>query len=211
LKRSGFVESLLNQRFGKVIVKEENVLVGRRKYVKVICDCGNEKLIRAENIKSVKSCGCLKRNPFGLNSHDYEILYNVWRNMIRRCYDKTSDRYYTYGARGIKVCDEWKNNFHCFAKFAVDNGWKVGLSIERKNLNENYCPSNCTFITMKEQTRNKTSNVMITHNGKTKCVVEWCEALGVNPKTVYRRIQLGHTDFDVIFYNGDIRELRKIG
>lgn len=151
-----------------------------------------------------------KKNELGLPSYEYERLYGVWRSMKSRCYDKRSERYYTYGARGIKVCEEWKNNFRLFAKWAVENGWKYGLSIERINHNENYCPENCTFITMAEQARNKTSNVLITHNGETHCVVEWCEILGLkNPKTVYRRIYAGYTDPEIILYNGDLRDLRR--
>ena len=146
-----------------------------------------------------------RKNKFGISSQELESLYNMWRNMIRRCCDKNSDRYYTYGARGIDVCEEWKNDFHSFVKFAIENGWEKGLSIERKNTNENYCPQNCCFITMSRQARNKTNNVLLDYNGKTKCVVEWCEELGISPKTVYKRIYDGHTDANVILYNGDLR------
>lgn len=152
-----------------------------------------------------------KINEFGLYPNEHEKLFNVWRNMIRRCYDIQSDRYYAYGKRGIIVCDEWKNDFHCFVRFAVSNGWKDGLSIERIDCNGNYCPENCKFITMAEQARNKTSNVLITYNGETKCVVEWCEILGLKPKTIYKRIYDGHTDPMLILYNGNLRELRKVG
>lgn len=150
-----------------------------------------------------------KINELGLSSSDYERLYNVWKNMISRCYDTKSQRYYTYGARGITVCDEWRNDFKCFAKWAVENGWKRGLSIERKDLNGKYCPDNCTFITMAEQARNKTSNVLITHNGETHCVVEWCELLNLKPKTIYRRVYAGYTDSSIILYDGDLRDLKR--
>lgn len=129
--------------------------------------------------------------------------------MIRRCYNKESERYYTYGARGITVCGEWKNNFRAFAKWAVENGWKPTLSIERKDHDGNYCPENCAFITMAEQARNKTNNVLIEYNGEERCVVEWCEILNLKPQTVYKRIYDGHTDPNVILYQGDLRELRK--
>ena len=151
-----------------------------------------------------------KKNELGLSSCDYEKLYSVWKNMKERCYKKDSDRYYTYGARGIRVCDEWIDKFRLFAKWAVANGWRRDLSIERVNLNGNYCPENCTFITMAEQARNRTSNVLITYNEETHCVVEWCEILGLkNPKTVYRRIYAGYTDPEIILYNGDLRDLRR--
>ena len=151
-----------------------------------------------------------KLNKFGVSSYEDERLYDGWNNMLKRCYNKESDRYYAYGKRGITVCEEWQNDFKVFAKWAIKNGWKLGLSIERKDHNENYCPENCTFITMAEQARNKTNNVFVEYNGQTKCVVEWCEILGLKPKTIYKRIYDGHTDPDVILYKGDLRELRKV-
>ena len=85
----------------------------------------------------------------------------------------------------------------------------MGLSIERKDLDENYCPENCTFITMKEQARNKTSNVRIVFNDKDKCVAEWCELLGLDAKTVYARFARGIREPTILLYAGDLRELRR--
>ena len=150
----------------------------------------------------------MRKNELNMASQDYEKLYNVWKNMKSRCYDKNSDRYYTYGARGVKICEEWKNNFRVFAKWAYQNGWKVGLSIERKDHNGNYCPENCTFITMNEQARNKTSNVLVTYNGETKCVAEWAEIIGIDAKTIYARLYRGITDPEIILYSGNLSELR---
>lgn len=198
-----------DQRFGKVVLLNETKKINGRICQKIKCDCGCERYIRNDNFPNVVSCGCERRNKVGLSSEDYERLFNVWRNMIRRCYDPENDRYYTYGAKGITVCDEWKNDFKCFAKWAVDNGWKVGLSIERKDINQGYSPSNCTFITMKEQARNKSTNVLLTLNGKTKCVAEWSEIIGLDAKVIYARISRGYTDPSIILYAGDLRELRK--
>lgn len=150
----------------------------------------------------------MRKNELNMASQDYEKLYNVWKNMKSRCYDKNSDRYYTYGARGIKICEEWKNNFRVFAKWAYQNGWKVGLSIERKDHNGNYCPENCTFITMNEQARNKTSNVLVTYAGETKCVAEWAEIIGIDAKTIYARLYRGITDPEIILYSGNLSKLR---
>lgn len=151
----------------------------------------------------------MNKNEFGIPPKEYERLYNVWRNMVRRCHDPQSDRYYTYGARGIFVCDEWKGNFHAFVKFAIENGWRQGLSIERIDLDKGYSPSNCTFITMSEQARNKTTNVLIKYKGKTKCVMEWCEELGLNPKTIYKRIYDGHKNPEIILHKGNLRQKRR--
>lgn len=200
----------VGQHFGKLEILDGYKVIKRKGYQKVKCECGTIKYMRCDYIRKAKSCGCERRNKVNLPSNEYEMLFGVWRNMIRRCYEKNSDRYYTYGARGITVCSEWRNNFINFAKWAVDNGWKTGLSIERKNHDGMYCPENCTFITMAEQARNKTNNVLISYNGETRCVVEWCEILGLKAKTVYKRIYDGYTDPNVILYKGDLRELRKV-
>lgn len=198
------------QRFGKLKILGESKKINGRYFQKVRCECGTVRYIRNDRFTKVTSCGCGRRNKVNLPSGEYELLFNVWRNMIQRCYNKESDRYYTYGARGITVCDEWRNNFRDFAKWAVDNGWTPKLSIERKDHDGMYCPENCTFITMAEQARNKTNNVLIEYNGETKCVMEWCEILNLNPKTVYKRIYDGHTEPSVILHQGDLRELRKV-
>ncbi len=156
------------------------------------------------------SCGCLHgKNPFGYAPYDYERLFGVWRNMQSRCYDARSERYYTYGAKGVTVCDEWRDNFRVFAKWAHENGWRRGLSIERENLNGPYCPENCTFITMAEQARNKRSNIRIVIDGVDRCLTEWCEIYGVDFKVAWARYQAyGHKDIETIFYPGDLRERR---
>lgn len=150
------------------------------------------------------------KNQYGLSSADYAKLYGVWRNMIRRCTDTQNDRYYTYGARGVSVCNKWRTSFHGFAKWAIANGWKPGLWIERKNVDGNYCPENCTFLSRNEQMRNKTSNIRITIEGSEKCLAEWCEIFGVAFTTAWARYRnYGYTDPDLLFYTGDLRKRRR--
>lgn len=203
-------------KFCRLTYLGESKRIRKHTYGKFKCDCGNIKYIRIDGVSGgdIKSCGCLyneRRNQVGLNSKEYERLYDVWANMLRRCYDKNSDRYYTYGARGITVCDEWKDDFHAFANYAVENGWSSNLSIERKDLNKGYYPENCEFITMKQQARNKSSNIRVIYRGENKCIAEWCEILGLNDKRTYRRYQLGIRDPDILFYPGDLRSLRGCG
>lgn len=186
---------------------------GKHTYGEFQCDCGNKKFIRKDIVArgTTKSCGCLynkRKNEVGLDSATYETLYNVWRNMMRRCEDEKSERYYTYGERGISVCDEW-HDFRDFAKWAVENGWKRGLSIERKELNGNYCPENCTFITMAEQAKNKTSNIRIVIDGDDQCLSEWCRRLNFPFKVAWSRYhRLGYADPSILFYPGDLRSMR---
>lgn len=208
--------AIKGKEYGFLTYTGEAKTIGKYKYGLYKCRCGKEKYIEIGSVAygNTKSCGCLydsRKNEFGLKSYDYEKLYSVWKNMKERCYKADSDRYYTYGARGIGVCDEWRENFHAFAKWAVDNGWRIGLSIERKDLNRDYCPENCTFITMKEQARNKTSNIRIVYDGQDKCVAEWCEILGIDAKKVYARYARGIREPTILFYEGNLKELWKVG
>lgn len=117
-------------------------------------------------------------------------VHGVWAAMIRRCQNKNSDGYRYYGGRGITVCNEWKDA-SVFIKWALDNGYKDGLKIDRINNNGMYEPSNCRFITHKENCRNRRSSHLITINGVTKSLIEWVEFSGIGLSTIKHRIKRG--------------------
>ena len=201
----------IGEKINMLTYTGESYIKNRKRVGLFKCDCGKEKYIRMDGVerKTTKSCGCMRRNPYGLSSRDWELLFGVYNNMLKRCYNKKSDRYNAYGAKGIRVCNEWNGNFRVFADFAVKDGWNPNLSIERVNVNGNYEPSNCTFITMKEQARNKTTCVYITLNGLTKCIAEWCENMKIlNAKAVYARYYRGIREPCMLLYDGDLRDLR---
>ena len=129
--------------------------------------------------------------------------------MKDRCNNSKNYSFKDYGARGIKICNEWVIDFMNFYNWAMNNGYQDNLTIDRIDVNGNYEPSNCRWVTMKEQARNKSTNVLLTLNGKTKCVAEWSEIIGLDAKVIYARISRGHTDPSIILYAGDLRELRK--
>lgn len=120
-------------------------------------------------------------------------LYTKWCAMKSRCYDPKHNRYNTYGGKGIQVCDEWKNSFLAFHNWAIQNGYKIGLTIERIDNLKNYEPSNCKFITMREQSKNKTTNRPVTFRGETKLITEWAKDLGsdVNHSIISARLASG--------------------
>ena len=115
-------------------------------------------------------------------------LFNVYQGMKNRCYNKRVKAYHNYGGRGIKVCQEWLDDFMNFYNWSTDNGYREDLTIDRIDTNGDYAPNNCRWITMKEQARNRRTNKMYTINGETHCLKEWCEILNLNYHTIYKRI-----------------------
>ena len=154
------------------------------------CDCGNYKELSTGNLTSAntKSCGCLKVDKnlarFTTHGESKTKLYRVWASMKDRCYRKGSNGYENYGARGIQICDCWKNNFQAFRDWAVANGYEEKLTIERRDVNGDYCPENCTWIPKSEQARNRRNSHFITYRGETKTLSEWCREFHIDRECV---------------------------
>ena len=135
----------------------------RRKQWICRCECGTETTVTAKHLKSgnTKSCGCLQRESVikknyihGLSSHP---LYIVWNGMKRRCHDPNMEGYSRYGAVGISVCEQWRNDFKSFYDWALSNRWEKGLQIDRINGHGNYCPKNCRIVTPRINCLNRKS------------------------------------------------------
>lgn len=124
-------------------------------------------------------------------------LYNIWSRMKQRCHDLNSSDFAFYGGRGIQVCPEWRSDFKSFHDWAHANGYDDSMSIERADVNGNYEPGNCSWISMKEQSRNKRNNHLIAYGGETKTLAEWAEILGIQSSLL--RYRLKHWDTDRIF------------
>lgn len=194
-------KDLLNQKFGKLTAKK---FVGKNKQYDALwlcdCDCGNEKIVSAGKLQSghTQSCGCFQRertkeahtkHSLYYNSEGKRSkLYHVWGSMKERCFNKNSKSYPDYGGRGVTICDEWLDytNFH---KWAIQNGYKEGLTIERDNNNLNYQPSNCRWIPKSDQSKNRSSVRYLEWNGVTRSVTEWSELTGIPSNVINQRIR----------------------
>lgn len=185
-------KDLTGQKFGRLIV------LGFSHYIKAAavwdckCECGNTKKIRMRCLLSgdTKSCGCIGKftTTTGFNN---DRIYKCWNHMIDRCTNPKSDRYKNYGARGIKVCDEWANDYHTFREWAIKNGYSEKLSIDRIDVNGNYEPSNCKWSTEKEQMNNMTRNHFYEYNGKKQTIAQWAEEYGMTYRQLEQRLRTG--------------------
>lgn len=117
-------------------------------------------------------------------------IYKTWGNIKSRCNNPNATKYYIYGGKGIKICEEWIK-FENFYEWSLKNGYKEGLTIDRINGNGNYEPSNCRWVTYKVQSNNTTQNHLLTFNGETLNISQWAEKLKVNSKMLGERIRRG--------------------
>lgn len=140
--------------------------------------------------KSLKNNGIHKHGDGSI--HRRVRLYKNWQEMWQRCNNPNNKKYKDYGARGIKVCSQWKD-YRVFKSWALENGYKNDLFIDRKNNNGNYTPKNCRWTTLKENNRNKRNNRMITCFGETKCLAAWGDDSRclVNWSTLQSRLNAG--------------------
>lgn len=164
------------------------------------CDCGNMTLVEPALWEQgvIKSCGCkridlLRESSKKENPVSGMRLYHVYQGMKDRCYNPNNTGYENYGGRGISICPEWlgEHGFENFAKWAYPAGYDENAefgecTIERKDVNGNYCPENCTWVTNKQQQRNKRTNVFVTINGETKILSDWQKELGISSEKIKR-------------------------
>lgn len=157
------------------------------------CECGNIIVVQGNHLKHshTKSCGCYQKQKVSESKKTHGMkktrIYTIWCSMISRCNTKSSGSYKNYGERGIKVCQDWLEDFVNFYNWAITNGYKDNLYLERVDNNGDYCPENCCWRTYKEQQRNKRTNHFMTYNGETKTMAEWSEITGISYGTISYR------------------------
>jgi hypothetical protein len=198
------LKDLTGKRFGRLLVVQrfESDKDNKARWM-CLCDCGQEKVALGANLgKHTNSCGCLHkerartgsiRRTHGLR---YTPEYGIWASMRRRCTDPNVKSYSEYGGRGIKVCERW----HSFENFISDMGQRPSPkhSIERRDNNGNYDPSNCKWATKVEQLYNKRNTILINYKGSKITVQEARKIAGISAKTIRRRLRDGWSAADVI-------------
>lgn len=207
--------SYLNKKFGELTVTEE--IDGKRKkcvFLKCLCSCGNEKIIKRYEVDNGNSlsCGCQQRTK-GLSKAHKAIrkhgqapdfrknkkasrTYSIWASAKARCENKKNSSYKNYGDRGITMSPDWSKSF---VKFFEDMGeCPHGYSLERIDVNSNYSKENCVWIPLVRQQKNKRTNIYLTYNGETMILADWAKRLGVSRQCLRLRYHAGWTHEQII-------------
>lgn len=162
---------------------------------KIRCKCGKEFIAQPSDSNGrCRECamelvykGNRKHGESPNTNKNATRLYGIWENMRARCGNKKNPNYKDYGGRGITVCDEW-SEYMAFKNWALKNGYNPSLTVDRIDVNGNYCPENCRWATQKEQCRNTRFNHLLTYNGETKTLAEWSEISGIPYHALKNRI-----------------------
>lgn len=188
---------LTGKRFGKLtVVAEHPERKGHAIMWVCKCDCGNTKLINGNNLRQGKSttCGCSTRS----HGMRFTRLWSIWDGMMKRCYNPRHKWFKRYGGRGITICDEWLQNHGEFFSWALSNGYKDGLTIDRIDVDKGYCPENCRWVDMKTQLNNRSNNCVVEINGESRTIAEWADITGIGYQTLYRRYRRGEQGVHLI-------------
>lgn len=206
-------KDLTGMTFGRLLVLEEN---GRNKQGyklwKCKCECGEYKTVRTSDLTSgvTRSCGCLRKESYQKNLTENKTihgdskkgnitrLYRIWCEMKGRCDNTKSSSYKDYGGRGIRYCDDWKEYIN-FKKWALGNGYKDDLSLDRIDVNGNYEPNNCRWADWITQANNRRDNTLIEIDGITKTMSEWSHLYNIDTATLsYRYHKMKLTGKDLL-------------
>lgn len=183
-------KDLSGQRFGSLVVLRRDRAVGHSVRWACHCDCGQETTVYGQNLRngSVKSCGC------GAHPQTHGMtrtrLYQTWASMFARCRSPSFHARKHYAGKGISVCAEWES-FETFRDWALANGYADDLTLDRKDNAKGYSPSNCRFITLAEQQRNKSNHRLLTHAGETLALYQWAARIGIKISTLHNRLSSG--------------------
>lgn len=185
-------EDISGRRYGKLIAVKFIERKGTAYFWLFKCDCGVEKSIRKYSvlIGDTNSCGCLFRASKTKHGNckspkEMSITYKSWSVLRNRCLNSKDPAYYNYGGRGIKVCERW-NSFENFLEDVGERPSKL-YQIDRIDNNGNYEPGNCKWSTKKEQANNRRRSIIITYNGKSQSLIDWCKELNLKYSSILRR------------------------
>lgn len=193
---------LTGERFGKLTVIAEAPRRGNKGYARYWvckCDCGNEKEVAQNGLRSGRHVSCGEcYHPGKTHGMSGTKMYCSWQCMLQRCENSNNPYYRNYGARGITVCNEW-HDFQVFHDWAISHGWQKGLQIDRIDVNGNYEPDNCRWVTHAEQQRNRRYHHTISWDGRDWIFADIPRKTGIPYSTLYYQVvEKGHSVDEVL-------------
>lgn len=188
------VINITNQKFGRLTVIKRYGSSEKRKEATWLCkcDCGNIIHVTSYHLRHghTRSCGCLlrevtiKRNI--VHNLRYTSAYSSWRNMRHRCLNKDHKHYSYYGGRGITVCKRWEK----YENFYADMGERpAGMTLDRIDNSKGYCPSNCRWVSRREQSNNMRNNHRLEYKGENLTIAEWSRKIGISYGALWHRLK----------------------
>lgn len=208
-------DQMQSKRFGRLVVVAEAPRFNGRDMWFCKCDCGQTKTIAGRSLRSknTSSCGCLQKEKTIANNKRnsahgmcHTKIHRVWLHIKDRCNNSNCKSYCNYGARGILICDEWKNDFQAFYDYVsqLPHFGEEGYSLDRINNDGNYEPNNIRWATRKEQANNKRTNRFLEAFGEKHTVSEWSDILGISSKTILSRLRKGLTDIEALTIESEV-------
>ena len=187
------------QKFSHLTIIKEIESRNKKRRFLVMCECGKIKEVALANLLNGNtiSCGCIKSRKHNMSN---TRIYHIWQGIRYRCYTKTCSTYKNYGAKGIKVCEDWNKSFENFYFWAIQNGYNDTLTIDRINPNGDYEPSNCRWASWEVQSNNK--NILPTNTSGyvgvswSKTHKKWLCNISINNKT--KRIGIYNTKKEAV-------------
>lgn len=189
------VKDFIGKKLNKLTILESLGVLKNKTRVKCLCECGKEVVCRFDSLinGSTKACGCFNVESNTIHGLSKHPLFKTWLSVRRRCYDRNTKAYKNYGGRGVKICNEWRDDFKAFYDWAITNGWQKGLHLD-KDIKGNgllYSPDTCCFVTPKINSRHKRTTVYVNFMGEKICLSELAEKIKMPCVLLRNRIGLG--------------------
>lgn len=195
---------LTGQRFARLLVQGVDNRDNGKVFYRCLCDCGKTTTVSASALKrgNTRSCGCARNQMISEKARTHgessTRLFGIWSGMKNRCYNENEPSYKNYGARGIQVYEDWRSSYESFRDWALANGYRDDLTIDRIDVNGNYCPENCRWINWKAQANNKRTNHVIEYCGEKHTIAEWCERLNIPKYIIYDGLRVGKSFSEIV-------------
>ena len=182
---------LTGRKIGRLTIVKRAPNKGKKTMWEYKCDCGNTGVSNAGDISvgRVSSCGCYNREVVTKHGGSSSRIYQTYHDMIQRCYNPRNKAFKNYGGRGIAVCDEWRNSFEEFHDWALSNGYRDDLTIDRRDNDGPYSPENCQWVTMGVQASNTRRNVFVEACGQKHTYAQWSRIIGVSRQNTEKGVK----------------------